>query len=55
MIDFNLKDKAPPLSLSLLVNPLDYPPCVRLIVTDSKCVAVGSLHIVTVMGGTIGR
>lgn len=37
------------------VNPLNYPPCVRLIVVESKSLPIGSLHIVTVTGGTIGR
>ncbi|KAJ8304150.1 hypothetical protein KUTeg_017733 [Tegillarca granosa] len=33
----------------------NYPPCVRVIVTDSDCLDIGSLYIITVTGTAIGR
>ncbi|XP_056022574.1 angiogenic factor with G patch and FHA domains 1-like isoform X2 [Ostrea edulis] len=36
-------------------DPHSYPPCIRLIVTDSDQLDYGSLFIITCDGGTIGR
>ncbi|XP_070542245.1 angiogenic factor with G patch and FHA domains 1-like isoform X1 [Ptychodera flava] len=37
------------------VTKQQWPPCVRLIVTESECLRLGTLFIVTCMGGTVGR
>ena len=32
-----------------------WPPCIRVIVTESNCLSVGTLFIVTCTGATVGR
>ena len=32
-----------------------WPPCIRVMVTESNCLSVGTLFIVTCTGATIGR
>lgn len=31
------------------------PPCIRAIVTQSDSIDIGSLHVITISGGTIGK
>ncbi|XP_022105636.1 uncharacterized protein LOC110987314 isoform X2 [Acanthaster planci] len=42
-------------SSGLEVLKVDYPPCIRMIVTKSDTLKPGSLFIITCAGGTIGR
>ncbi|XP_064608802.1 angiogenic factor with G patch and FHA domains 1-like [Liolophura sinensis] len=36
-------------------NPCNYPPCIRVMVTESEVVDPGSLFVITYPGGSIGR